>query len=138
MEYSIEQYNPLKEIEYSLERQLVQGFKGFIRALMGNKVSGKEKLSPPSPEKRNYFLEKYQQILNKGRSGDVQVVKIKKAHVNEADKNTVVYITFRLISEKGLQLFTAVAMATRENIPAINAVIPIYFNPDDLSLVVLL
>jgi len=30
MEYMIETYRPLKEIEYSLEKQLAKGFKAFI------------------------------------------------------------------------------------------------------------
>lgn len=138
MNYSIEQYSPLKEIEYSLEKQLIQGFKGFVKALLGHKTNGWQTGQQAPVEKRNYFLEKYQQILNKGKSGNVQVVKVRKTHANEVDKNSVVYLTFRLISEKGVRLFTAVAMATKENIPVVDSVIPIYFNPDDLSLVVLL
>ena len=138
MELTINHYQPLKKIEYSFERQLNKGFKSFISLLMGSKKMEKTVTVAEPAETRNYFLDKYQQLLINGKTGNVQVIKVEKNHAAEIDKNAVVYLTFQLISAQGVRLFNAVAMATRENTPQPNTIIPIFYNADDLSVVVLL
>ena len=138
MEYMIETYRPLKEIEYSLEKQLAKGFKVFINSLMGKKAMEKTNENSEPATKRNYFLGKYQQLLNKGKTGKVHVIKVETKNDHLIDKNTIVYITFQLISDTGVRLFNSAAMATRENIPKINTIIPVFYNPEDPSVVVLL
>ncbi len=138
MEYAIKKYRPLKEIEYSLEKQMIKGFKGFINSLMGKKVMDKTNDPHEPSTKRNYFLAKYQQLLNNGKTGNVQVIKVETKNDHLIDKNNIVYLTFQLISDNGVRLFNSAAMATRDNVPKINTIIPIFYNPEDPSVVVLL
>ncbi len=138
MEYMIETYRPLKEIEYSLEKQLAKGFKAFINSLMVKKAMEKTNENSEPATKRNYFSGKYQQLLNKGKTGKVQVIKVETKNDHLIDKNPIVYMTFQLISDTGVRLFNSAAMATRENIPKINTIIPVFYNPEDPSVVVLL
>lgn len=93
----------------------------------------------PEPAiRRNYFLGKYQQLLNNGKTGNVQVIKVETKNNHLIDKNTIVYLTFQLISDSGVRLFNSAAMATRDNVPKINTIIPIFYNPEDPSVIVLL
>lgn len=138
MKYLIDSYRPFRAIENSLEKQLAKGFKGFINSLMRKKVMEKTNEIPEPGTKRNYFLGKYQQLLNNGKTGNVQVIKVETKNDHLIDKNTIVYLTFQLISDSGVRLFNSAAMATRDNVPKINTIISVFYNPEDPSVVVLL
>ena len=138
MNYSIESPHPLKNIQFSMEKQLGQAFRSFMNLIMGNKKTMDKPVEAAHTYKRNYFLEKYQQLLEKGKTGNVQVVKVEQASEEKADRNNAIYLSFQMITEQGVKLFTAAAMAPKEKTPSTNTVIPIFYNPDDFSVVVLL
>ncbi len=138
MHYNVPQYQPINRIASSLEKQLNQGFRKFIHSLMGNKIQENNITVSRLVPKRNFFLDKYQALLNNGKTGNVQVINVEKTITSDIDKNIVVYITFQLIATAGVRLYTAVAMATRDNIPQNNTIIPIYYNADDFTVIVLL
>jgi hypothetical protein len=89
-------------------------------------------------EHRNDFLQKYQQLLACGKTTHVKVEKLIRMHKEKSDKNTILRISFRLPADKEERLVTASAMVTREQIPVKNSVIQIFYNPFDLSVIVLL
>lgn len=132
------QYHPLKERKYSPEQQISNGFLSFVNALLGNKNKVAQNEKKENPQNKNYFFEKYQQLLINGKTGNVQVIHVKKKNAGEMGRNTIVYLTFKIISARGVRLYNAAAMATRENTPAINTIISIFYNPADTSVIVLL
>ena len=137
MEYAIEQYHPLRNIRNSFAKQLNKGFTGFIRSLMNN-THKIEPVENTLPQKRNYFLQKYQQLLINGKTGNVQVIKVERADEVMPAKTVAIHLTFQLITNNGVRSFTSAAITTPGTIPVSKTVIPIFYNPDDLSVVVLL
>ena len=134
MQISIDQYSV---IENSLGKHLKNGFKSFIKSLMSSKEPAWKAERVPF-KKRNFFLEKYQQLLAKGRTGNVQVMKVEHSEENMPDKSIAIYLSFQLITDEGVRLFTAAAVATQEKIPVCRTIISIFYNPEDFSVIVLL
>lgn len=136
MNYTIEAFHPIKNIQWALEKQLNKGFKYFVNLLMGNKAE--PVATEDSTAKRNFFLQKYQQLLANGKTANVQVINVERLGKVTVDHNNAIYLSCELITANEITRFTAAAMAPKESIPLQNSIIPIFYNPDDLSIVVLL
>ena len=137
MDYSIKQYHQLKPIERSHDKQLSRGFKIFIRTLMSNSSTKGNRVKELAI-RRSYFSEKYQQLLNKGKPGNVQVIRVEKLNELITESTMAIHLTFQLLTSNGVKLFTSAAMATYGKVPVAKTIIPIFYNPDDFSVVVLL
>ncbi len=128
----------LTKFQCSLDRQLNQALKSFITILVLDKKRRKEILQRDHTHNQTYFFRKYLKILEKGKSGNVQVTKVEHRKLTGRYRNTALLLRFKLITTEGVKLFTAVAMAPKNQIPFIHSVIPIFYNPEDLSVIVLL
>jgi hypothetical protein len=138
MTRSINTSTQLTKFQCSLDRQLNQAFKSFITRLVFDKTRRKEILQRDQVENRTYLFRKYLKILEKGKSGNVQVTKVEHRNQTGFYRNTALLLRFKMITAHGVKLFTAVAMAPKNQIPAPHSVIPIFYNPEDLSVIVLL
>ena len=138
MRFSIDAFQPLQKRKVAVEKEISKGFRGFVKLLMGQRPFATEETLVNRSAHRNDFLQKYQQLLVCGRTAHVKVEKLIRMHKEKADKNTILRISFRLPADKEERLVTASAMATREQVPVKNSVIQIFYNPFDLSVIVLL
>jgi hypothetical protein len=138
MRFSIDTFQPLQKRKASVEKEISKGFRGFVQLLMGQRPVVIEETLAHRSEHRNDFLQKYQQLLACGKTTHVKVEKLIRMHKEKSDKNTILRISFRLPADKEERLVTASAMVTREQIPVKNSVIQIFYNPFDLSVIVLL
>jgi hypothetical protein len=131
-------FQPSQKRKPVAEKEISKGFRGFVQLLMGQRAFVTEETLVNHSVHRNDFLQKYQQLLVCGKTAHVKVEKLIRMHKEKSDKNTILRISFRLPADKEEKLVTASAMATREQLPAKNSVIQIFYNPFDLSVIVLL
>ncbi|HPH83802.1 MAG TPA: hypothetical protein PLC48_00020 [Ferruginibacter sp.] len=138
MRFSSETLHPLQEKKLTVKKEISKGFKGFVQLLMGQRSYNNQETLLHRSANRNDFLQKYQQLLLCGKMTHVKVEKLIRMHKEKSDKNTILRISFRLPADKEDKLVTASAMTTPERMPVKNSVIQIFYNPFDLSVIVLL
>ncbi|MDO9376809.1 MAG: hypothetical protein Q7T76_20450 [Ferruginibacter sp.] len=85
-----------------------------------------------------HLVEKYQQLLQNGKTGTAQVVSLRQSRNQKVGANKQAALRFKMITPQGLCVFTTAAVIHDDRPPATNSVVPIFYNPDDLSMVVLL
>ena len=138
MRFNTNIFQPSQKRKPVAEKEISKGFRGFVQLLMGQRPFATEETLVNGSVHRNDFLQKYQQLLVCGKTAHVKVEKLIRMHKEKSDKNTILRISFRLPADKEESLVTASALATREQVPAKNSVIQIFYNPFDLSVIVLL